>query len=254
MSLTDQAILRIKEMIISGELRPGDRLPPEQGLSERLGLSRSSLREAIKALTMFRVLDVRRGDGTYVTSLRPSLLTDAMAFVVDLHQDSSVLELMEVRRVLEAAAVRRAAANVTEDQLRALWAAIPDADVDPEELVAADLTFHRLLALASGNEYLVGMLDGLSASTVRARVWRGLTEEHAVARTIREHEAVVRALENHDAALAEASIIVHIGGVEQWLHHTLLTEQQAEQAAVAASDTDDPAAAPVGASVATAGG
>jgi GntR family transcriptional repressor for pyruvate dehydrogenase complex len=234
MSLTDQAILKIKEMIISGELRPGDRLPPEQGLSERLGLSRSSLREAIKALTMFRVLDVRRGDGTYVTSLRPSLLTDAMAFVVDLHQDSSVLELMEVRRVLEAAAVRRAATRVTDDELEALWAAIPDSDdLDPEELVEADLTFHRLLAVASGNDYLVGMLDGLSASTVRARVWRGLTEADAVARTIREHEAIVRALEQHDPALAEASIVVHIGGVEQWLRHTLTTEEQAERAALA---------------------
>lgn len=240
MSLTDQAILKIKEMIISGELRPGDRLPPEQGLSDRLGLSRSSLREAVKALTMFRVLDVRRGDGTYVTSLRPSLLTDAMAFVVDLHQDSSVLELMEVRRVLEAASVRRAAARVSDEQLQALWAAIPDTDdLDPEELVKADLTFHRLLAVASGNDYLVGMLDGLSASTVRARVWRGLTEEHAVARTIREHEAIVRALEHHDAALAEASIVVHIGGVEQWLRHTLTTEERADQAALAAAEADE---------------
>lgn len=69
MAVTDEAILRIKEMITGGQLAPGDRLPPEKELSEQLGLSRSSLREAVKALEVIRVLDVRRGDGTYVTSL-----------------------------------------------------------------------------------------------------------------------------------------------------------------------------------------
>ena len=67
MAVTDDAITAIREMIISGELNPGDRLPPETQLSERLGLSRNSLREAVKALALIRVLDVRQGDGTFVT-------------------------------------------------------------------------------------------------------------------------------------------------------------------------------------------
>ncbi|MEO6505373.1 MAG: GntR family transcriptional regulator, partial [Terrimesophilobacter sp.] len=104
MAVTDEAILKIKDMILSGELKPGDRLSPEKELSDLLGLSRSSLREAVKALEIIRVLDVRRGDGTYVTSLEPGLLLEAMAFVVDIHQDSSVLELFEVRRILEPSA------------------------------------------------------------------------------------------------------------------------------------------------------
>lgn len=227
MSLTDQAILKIKGMIISGELQPGDRLPPEQVLSERLGLSRSSLREAVKALAVFRVLDVRRGDGTYVTSLRPALLIDALSFVVDLHQDGSVLELMQVRKILEAAAVREAANRVTDEQLDGIRATIPtDAGVGAEDLVEADLSFHRLLAEASGNHYLASMLDGLSAATVRARVWRALVEEKAVKRTIDEHWAIVRALENRDPVLAEASLVVHIGGVEQWLQRILEAEKE----------------------------
>src|SRR5699024_833226 len=86
-AVTDEAIGKIKDMIHSGELRPGSRLPPEKELSERLGLSRNSLREAVKALEVVRVLDVRRGDGTYVTSLEPGLLMEAVAFVVDLHHD-----------------------------------------------------------------------------------------------------------------------------------------------------------------------
>jgi GntR family transcriptional repressor for pyruvate dehydrogenase complex len=64
MALADEAIDKIKKMIISGELRPGDRLPKEADLADRLGLSRNSLREAVKALSMIRVLDVRQGDGT----------------------------------------------------------------------------------------------------------------------------------------------------------------------------------------------
>src|SRR5699024_4170175 len=103
-------------MIVSGELKPGQRLPPEKELGERLGLSRNSLREAVKSLALIRVLDVRRGDGTYVTSLRPELLLEAMSFVVDLHQDSSVLEIFEVRRILEPAAAIFAVDRISEDR------------------------------------------------------------------------------------------------------------------------------------------
>jgi len=95
MALTDEAIERIKEMIVSGELRPGDRLPKEADLAERLGLSRNSLREAVKALSLIRVLDVRQGDGTHVTSLRPEVLLDTVGFVLDFHCDDNVLHLLE---------------------------------------------------------------------------------------------------------------------------------------------------------------
>ena len=86
MALTDEAIERIKEMIVSGELRPGDRLPKEADLATRLGLSRNSLREAVRALSLVRVLDVRQGDGTYVTSLRPELLLDALDEEADIEK------------------------------------------------------------------------------------------------------------------------------------------------------------------------
>src|SRR3954469_23790967 len=92
MPVTDVAIDRIKDMIISGELAPGDRLPKEADLAERLGLSRNSLREAVRALALINVLDVRQGDGTYVTSLEPHLLLDALSFVVDFHRDDTVLQ------------------------------------------------------------------------------------------------------------------------------------------------------------------
>jgi GntR family transcriptional repressor for pyruvate dehydrogenase complex len=222
-AVTDEAILKIKSMLLSGELKPGDRLPPEKELGEALGLSRSSLREAVKALEVIRVLDVRRGDGTYVTSLTPGLLLDVMSFVVDLHQDDSVLELFEVRRILEPAAGALATPHVTADDvadLRALLAQV-DHTTSADDLVANDIVFHRRIAERSGNAYLTGLLDTLSSSTVRARVWRGLTEEGSVERTLTEHRAIVDALEARDAELVAALLTVHVSGVAGWLRRAL---------------------------------
>jgi GntR family transcriptional regulator, transcriptional repressor for pyruvate dehydrogenase complex len=223
MAVTDEAILKIKGMILSGELKPGDRLSPEKELSESLGLSRSSLREAVKALEIIRVLDVRRGDGTYVTSLEPQLLLEAMAFVVDIHQNSSVLELFEVRRILEPSAAALAATRVTPEDITTLRDMLTEVDerTSIDGLVAHDMQFHHLISTMSGNAYLTSMLDGLSGKTLRARVWRGLTQEHSVERTLAEHGAIVDALASGDAELVRSQVTVHISGVEQWLRRAL---------------------------------
>lgn len=222
-ALTDEAILKIKAMILSGELKPGDRLPPENQLSEALGLSRSSLREAVKALEIIRVLDVRRGDGTYVTSLTPSLLLDAMSFVVDIHQDASVLELFEVRRILEPAAAALATPRVTAADVQHLRGLLTQVDgtTSVDDLVAHDIVFHRHICELSGNAYLTRLLDTLSGSTLRARVWRGLTEDGSVERTLTEHRAIVDALESGDAGLVSAQVTVHVSGVAAWLRRAL---------------------------------
>jgi len=219
MAVTDEAILKIKDMILSGEIKPRDKLPPEKELSERLGLSRSSLREAVKALEVIRVLDVRRGDGTYVTSLEPRLLLEAMTFITDLHTDSSILELFAVRRILEPAAAALAAVRMNAAELATLRALVElvNESTDVEGLVTADIRFHGAIAAASGNAYLASLIDSLSSHTMRARIWRGLTQEHSVERTLAEHKAIADALEEHDAELAQALTIVHISGIEQWL-------------------------------------
>jgi GntR family transcriptional repressor for pyruvate dehydrogenase complex len=224
MAVTDEAILKIKEMIRCGELGPGDRLPPEKELSEALGLSRSSLREAVKALEVIRVLDVRRGDGTYVTSLTPDTLLDAMSFVVDIHQDTSLLELFEVRRILEPAAAAMAAAHVAPadvEELGGLLAALGDTPT-VDELVAHDQVFHRRIAELAGNAYLTSLLETLSSSTLRARIWRGLSEEGSTERSLTEHRLIVDALARGDAALVAAHATVHINGVAGWLRRALL--------------------------------
>ena len=222
MALTDDAITKIKDMIIGGELSPGDRLPPEKELSEQLGLSRNSLREAVKALEAVRVLDVRRGDGTYVTSLEPRLLQESTAFMVDLHSDTSLVELFEVRRILESSAAGMAASRITAEELARLEADISGVDAaSVDDLIEHDLRFHESIADAAGNGYLSGLLSGLNSRTVRARIWRGLTEQDAVERTLAEHRSIVAALTSGDAELARAATMMHVSGVEQWVKQAL---------------------------------
>ncbi|TXS51284.1 FadR/GntR family transcriptional regulator [Streptomyces sp. t39] len=223
MAVTDEAIEKIKSMIVSGTLRPGDRLPKESELAAELGLSRNSLREAVRALALIRILDVRQGDGTYVTSLDPQLLLEALSFVVDFHRDDTVLEFLVVRRILEPSATAMAATRIGEEELDALSAQLDALGPEPslEELVAADLEFHRGIVSAAGNSVLCSLLDGLSGPTTRARVWRGLTQEDAVGRTLREHRAILAALRDRDAEAARAWATVHVASVEQWLRSTL---------------------------------
>jgi GntR family transcriptional repressor for pyruvate dehydrogenase complex len=219
MSVTDEAIDKIKGMIVSGELAPGDRLPREADLAQRLGLSRNSLREAVRALSLIRILDVRQGDGTYVTSLDPSLLLDALTFVVDLHQDRSVLALMEARRLLEADAAALAAQRIEPEQLAELRRLLDAmrASSTIEELVQNDLAFHRTIADAAGNPVIAKLLDSLSGPTIRARLWRGITQGGAMDRTIAEHTAIVDALEHRNPEVARAWMVVHVASVEEWV-------------------------------------
>src|SRR5207244_5673735 len=93
------------------------KLPKERELAERLGLSRNSLREAVRALTLIGVLEPRQGDGTYVTSLEPELLLAGTTFVSDLLAGPNILELHRVRRILEPAATALAASRLTDEEL-----------------------------------------------------------------------------------------------------------------------------------------
>ncbi|MDH6580427.1 FadR/GntR family transcriptional regulator [Kitasatospora sp. MAP5-34] len=223
MPVTDEAIEKIKAMIVSGELFPGARLPKEADLAERLGLSRNSLREAVKALSLIRVLDVRQGDGTYVTSLEPHLLLNALGFVVDFHQDDTVLEFLEVRRILEPAAAAMAATAMSEEAIAELGQVLDRLPADPslEELIASDLEFHRRIAAGAGNTVLCSLIEGISGPTARARVWRGITEEGAVTRTTEEHRAIYTAIAARQPEVARSWATVHVAGVEQWLRNAL---------------------------------
>jgi GntR family transcriptional repressor for pyruvate dehydrogenase complex len=222
--LTESAIAKLRDMISTGVLQPGDRLPPEAELATQLGASRNTAREAIRALVTARVLDVRRGDGTYVTSLRPELLLDGISFAAELLQADFSLELIAVRRILEGAATRLAAQHMDERvraELQTCLDRMRDAE-SHEVVVAFDARFHSIIAAASGNATLASMLGGVSSQTMRARVWRGNLDASVVARTLRQHEEILAALVSGDAALAEATAVLHVATTEAWIREILV--------------------------------
>jgi GntR family transcriptional repressor for pyruvate dehydrogenase complex len=223
-TLTEAAIRKLREMIISGKYSPGAKLPPEPQLAAELGLSRNTVREAVSALSAARVLDVRRGDATYVTSLRPELLLEGIAFAVDLMQAEVSLELLQVRRILEPAVTALAAANIDENALVNLEKTLllmQESASDHAELVHHDADFHAQVAAAAGNETLASILNGISSRTLRARIWRNIIEDEATARTISEHGQILEALRAGDAAFAEAAALTHVCTTEAFLRRIL---------------------------------
>ena len=223
MALTDDAIEKIKAMILDGRLGPGDRLPREADLAEQFGISRSSLREAVKALAMIRILDVRQGDGTYVTSLQPEVLLETMGFIIDFHQDSSVLDLFEVRRALEPMAAEKAALLMTPEEAQELVGLVDSvtAETSIDELVANDLAFHHRIADASGNAVLCSLIDGVAGRTHRARIWRGVTQQDAFDQTQREHRGIALAIQDRQPSVAAALSLAHVAGIENWIRRNL---------------------------------
>jgi len=237
--LTEAAIQKVRHLIATGELVPGQRLPPEPELAESLGTSRSTVREAVRALVTARVLDVRRGDGTFVTSLRPELLLAGIGAAADLLQGGFTLELLEVRRILEPAATRMAATRISDATLTELDACLHrmSAAGSQEELVQYDEEFHQLVAATTGNATLASMLTGVSSRTTRGRAWRGIVEGGATDRTISEHAAILSALRARDPQLAEAAALLHVATTEAWFRSVLQAEDEVESwKAVAPAD------------------
>jgi GntR family transcriptional regulator, transcriptional repressor for pyruvate dehydrogenase complex len=230
MALTDQAIEKIKDLIVAGEFSPGAKLPKERELAEQLGLSRNSLREAVRALTLIGVLEPRQGDGTYVTSLEPELLLAGTMFVSDLLTGTTLLELHEVRRILEPAATALAATRLTKDELQLLAACLErmDAAETTQAFIDSDLEFHRIIVSACGNATLASLIQNLSGGTLRARLWRAIHERGAVDSTRELHHDIYRALVARDPNLAAAADLIHLADGERWLRGILEQETRTD--------------------------
>jgi GntR family transcriptional repressor for pyruvate dehydrogenase complex len=228
MSLTDKAIARIRELVLTGELPPGSKLPPEQQLAADLGVSRNIMREAVRAMVVVRVLEIRRGDGTYVTSLEPELLLEGLGSAVELLRGDTLLELTEVRRLFEPVATGLAATRISAAELAEVerhLTAMRDARDDAERLNEHDAAFHRAVIAATGNATLATLLEGISSRTVRARVWRGMVDDNVADLTLAEHEAIYAALATGNSALAQATALVHVSSTEAWLRERLTQER-----------------------------
>ena len=227
-ALTDQAIAKIKDLIMSGEFAAGSKLPKEQDLAQRLGLSRNSLREAVRALTLIGVLEPRVGDGTYVTSLEPELLLTGMGFISDLLTGSTLLELHQVRRILEPVATEMAATRLDAEGTRraralprARWT--PPTRRRPSSRPTRSSTGSS--STASGNTTLASLIQNLSGGTLRARLWRSVTEQDAIEMTKRRHWDIYDALRDGDGERARAADLIHLSEGEQWLRELIENEQ-----------------------------
>jgi GntR family transcriptional repressor for pyruvate dehydrogenase complex len=199
-------------MISSGELQPGDRLPPEQELAERLGVSRGSLREAVRALSQIKVLDVRRGDGTYVTSLSPKELLSGLGFAMELLQSSGLEEVLEVRRLLLPPAAALAAQRATDEQIAEMRAVVEqlETETDQEKIERLNRRFTALLGSATGNETLASFLRALHLKGTHVR--RAWLAADPVRRELgfAHQRMLLDAIERHDGDMARSISTVQI--------------------------------------------
>jgi len=225
--VTDQAIAKIKELIVAGEFTAGRKLPREQDLAARLGISRNSLREAVRALTLVGVLDTRVGDGTYVTSLDADMLLTGLGFVGDLLEGGTLLEVHRVRCILEPAATALAATRMTEQDFDALAASLElmDRAESTQQFIDADNEFHRIIVSATGNSTLASLIQSLSGGMIRARLWRSITDHDAVELTKQRHRDIYTALRAGDPVQASAADLLHLADGERWLLRWLEREK-----------------------------
>ncbi|MFJ2959784.1 FadR/GntR family transcriptional regulator [Streptomyces sp. NPDC087270] len=219
MAVIDGVVAEVRKLIIEGRLRPGDRLPQESDFAEQLGVSRSSLREAVRVLEQMRVLDVRHGSGTYVSSLQPAQLLEGIAFAVEVMRDETLREVIETRELLEPAATRLAVTRMTPENLDRIRDTYErhTRQRSIEGLVHSDLEFHAEIVRATGNQTLISLLDGLSSRTVRLRLWGGIVSDNAVDLTIQHHHNILSAIEAGDAHGAECAAYVHVTTARRWL-------------------------------------
>lgn len=213
------AINLVKELIQSGQIRAGDRLPNEAELAAQLGVSRNSLREAVRAMQTMRILEARQGDGTYVSDLDPAGMMEVLRFAVDVSDSTAVIWYLELRQLLEVATVQETAIRRTRPQLDRLKEIHRNilTENDPESLMALDGTFHDLIAEIGGNPVHAALLKVVSAPTVRARIWRQRLADHDYQNIRCEHERILDAIEHQRVDEARHAMWGHLNDVISWV-------------------------------------
>jgi GntR family transcriptional repressor for pyruvate dehydrogenase complex len=225
-SAVSETVERLKDFIISRRLAEGDRLPAERALAQELNVSRNTVREALGVLGRLRVLDIRPGAGAFVTNFAPAALLDSVSFMIDFSPRATLLDLVTLRRVIEAETAALAAARMTPRDLSRLedcfarMARVPADDV--EATVALDSEFHGIINEASGNRALSSLAATLNGTTFRLRALGGLYHSaNPTSGAQAEHRSILAAVRAGNATSAGACAAAHVAAVEQLLHDTL---------------------------------
>lgn len=208
----DLIIRRIRELISTGVLQPGDRLPPERTLAERFGVGRGHVREALKRLEFYGILTTRPQSGTIVANLGVRALERLIANVLDLDKDDFD-SLMETRGVLEVHSAARAAAHASDDEVREIGRALGEFRGKVERGgngLEEDLMFHLRVAEAARSPVLRSLISLITPDVIAKSTARDTCRDGRHLEALREHEAIFEAIKARDAGRAGAAMAEHV--------------------------------------------
>jgi len=202
---------QVLNMLSSGVLKPGDKLPAERDIARQLNVGRTTVREALKLLTLSGLLEAKRGNGTYVRQEFESFLMKQLEWPIILNA-YQVDKILEVRQPLEVQAAVLAAERATEEELQRISSfhklgAIKGRDIELE--TELDLEFHNAIAAASHNELLSQLMNSMHSILVQyIKLSNAMTENQAT--TLKEHQRIYEAIKNRDTVAAEQAMVDHL--------------------------------------------
>ena len=203
----------VRDRIVRGAVRPGDRLPPERELAIQLGVSRPTVRAGLRALAAMGVVESRHGSGTYIPDGPPKLGSEPLEFLADLHGFTRD-EMYEARRVLEVGVAGLAAERASHEQLAGIAdevASLFASMSDPEAFLLHDIRFHRAVAAGAGNPLLGSLVEMVSELYYERR---RETATRATDRNLRDaaemHRKIYQAIRVRDGAQARALMQQHL--------------------------------------------
>jgi GntR family transcriptional repressor for pyruvate dehydrogenase complex len=214
-SLSDHILEQIADLISRGKLKPGDRIPSEKQLCEQFGVSRASVREALRSLSVMGVLESHMGDGTFVSSNAGGFLERSFHWGLLLNP-KVVDDLVETRLMLESHNAFLAANKAGREDLDRMAESVRLMEkhvADPEEYLESDLQFHLSIATATQNSILLNLLS-TTRGYLQAWIRKTLAQPEMARRrahlSIAEHKKILRALKHADADAARAAMAAHI--------------------------------------------
>lgn len=219
MSAVEAAFQGLRQMMATGRLQAGQRFPIESELCTELGVSRSSLREAVRMLAALGVVEVRQGSGTYVSALRAADIVRSLSLTVGLLPLDGLLEIYELRRVLEGHAAAQAAARRPEAMVGRMDALLTEIEActDPDRTGELDHRFHSLVAEAGGNPTLAALLEVFRSRSRNYQIFGSANGAEIKRASDQGHRAIATAIAVRDCGAAETAAAGHVAESERWL-------------------------------------
>lgn len=210
-SAAEQVVERVRGLLERGELKPGDRLPAERELARETGVSRSSVRVGLRALSTMGIIHSRHGSGTYVADGPPALESEPLQFLAALHGFTRD-EMFEARRLLEVGVAGLAAERASGEQIAAIAEEVTSmfASLDnPHDFLVHDIRFHRAVAAASGNPILASLVEMLS-DVFYERRRQTVTRARDLKESAEMHRRIYMAIRQRTADAARESMNRHL--------------------------------------------